>query len=89
MLIIYNKNKKISYGGKELSFMKKYLRFLIIAAVMFLVGVFVSLGASAARSGELKPSSDRVIFIKDYQKDDTAGDGSGKDDDNPLRLVSH
>ncbi len=69
--------------------MKKYLRFLIIAAVMFLVGVFVSLGASAARSGELKPSSDRVIFIKDYQKDDTAGDGSGKDADNPLRLVSH
>ena len=84
--------------------MKNFTKLLILALAVSLVAAVFVFNASAAvtepgvNPNDLKPGSNRVIFIQDAPRDpetnmckwdELPGNGSGSSPDNPLRPVEH
>ena len=67
-----------------------------IASMLVLPGMATDAPAAVTDPNQLKPGSERVVFIKDAPRDEKyqvigelAGDGTGFDADNPLRPIEH
>ncbi len=82
--------------------MKQFAKLFVLAFAITLLASLLSFNASAvncepgADPNELKPGSDKVVFIKDAPRDDNyqivgelSGDGTGTDADNPLKATDH
>ena len=80
--------------------MKNFTKLLVLALVAIVMAALLSVCVSAEAEApaipdprELKPGSDRVVFIKDAPRDEDnkltgeplAGDGTGTDAENPLK----
>ncbi len=83
--------------------MKNFAKFLVVALAVSLIAGMFAFSASAvatepgANPNDLKPGSDRVIFIQDPERDpetheiigELPGDGSGTTPENPLATIEH
>ena len=83
--------------------MKKFAKLLVVALAVAIIASMFSVVASATEApaaetdpNNLKPGSERVIFIKDAPRDENhqivgelTGDGTGSDADNPLIPMDH
>ena len=84
--------------------MKNFAKLLVVALAVAIIASMFALVSSAAAAApaemidpnELKPGSDRVIFIKDAPRDENnqikgelEGDGTGTDAANPLKPNDH
>ena len=82
--------------------MKNFAKLIIAAVAVVMVASLFALTLSAASGNQLvdpntlKPGSNKVIFIKDGERDETGkptgvieGDGTGSDANNPLKTYDH